>query len=355
VPSRIGNEVRGGPLEETSSSRYTSATQYGTEYGLPYQSYGSMQGEGMNGDSFFSKMLGRESEEDQTGIGSAEAFGIRRSTNRSVSEEGERQWDFAVALVIETIDDLPSNFPQDRAVRIVQRTLAAAGIEIGDFNRRTWARMPQINSEIGRARSREKEFKKKTEEDIRSLEREIEKARKDYETIRAKEEEEASRASKELENIKRVRAFFGFSDMEGDEDVSVGDEAAEVRGPLSVWSVQQERDSVSSRAFSSSPNTEGEDDTGPSGAKTDVRDFLEGTWAQIEAFRAQIEAFRAQMGQRSDLKAGAEGSAHGPVEGSSPDRDLQDIRHLDHTEDAEEVAERDRHGGPRDEEKHAGN
>jgi len=76
--------------------------------------------------------------------------------------------------VIETIKDLPSSFPQDRAVRIVKRTLSAAGIELGDFNRRTWARMPQINSEIELARSRKKEFKEKTEEDIRSLERDRE-------------------------------------------------------------------------------------------------------------------------------------------------------------------------------------
>jgi hypothetical protein len=113
--------------------------------------------------------------------------------------------------------------------------------------------------------------------------------------------------------------------------------------------VQQERDSSSSHAFFSSPDMEGEDDTGPIGTKADVRDFLEGAWAQIEAFRAQ-------MGQHSDSKAGADRSIHGPIEGSSSDSDSQDIRRLDHTEDAEEVAERDRpvhlH---RDEEKHAGN
>jgi hypothetical protein len=185
----------------------------------------------------------------------------------------------------------------------VKRTLAAAGIEIGDFNGRTWARMPQINSEIELARRREQEFKEKTERNIRSLEGEIRRAREDYETIRAKEEEEISRASKELENIKRVRAFFGFSDMEGDEDVSPGGEAAEVRGPLGIGSVQQGRDSVSSHAFFSSPDTDGEDDTGPSGAKTDVRGFLDGTWAQIEEFRAQ-------MGQHSDSDAGADKATH---------------------------------------------
>jgi hypothetical protein len=303
----------------------------------------------MNEDSFLMRMLGRDTDEDETRIGLADAFGIRRPTNRSVSEVGERQWDFVVKLVVETIDDLPSNIPRDSAVRIVKRTLAAAGIEIGDFNGRTWARMPQINSEIELARRREQEFKDKTEQDIRSLEEEIRKAREDYQTIRAKEEEEISRASKELENIKRVRAFFGFSDMEVDEDVSPGGEAAEVRGPLGIWSVQQERDSVSSYAPSSSSNIEGEDDTGPSGAKTDVRDFLDGAWAQIEAFRAQ-------MGQRYDPKSGTERSTHGPVEGSSSDSEPQDIRRPEHTVDAEEVAERDRPVKvPRDEEKHAGN
>jgi hypothetical protein len=109
--------------------------------------------------------------------------------------------------------------------------------------------MPQIKTEIELARRREKEFEEKTEEDIRSLEREIRKAREDYETIRAKEEEEISRASKELENLKRVRAFFGFSDMEGDENVSPGGEAAEARGPLYTDSAQRARASFTSRPF----------------------------------------------------------------------------------------------------------
>ena len=257
----------------------------------------------MNEDSFFSRILWRDTGEDQTSVDSAEAFETVRSRNRSVPEVGERQWDFAVELVVETIDDLPSNIPRDSAVRIVKRTLAAAGIEIGDFNKRTWARMPQINSEIQLARRRDKEFEEKTEQDIRSLEEEIRKAREGYETIRAKEEEEISRASKELENLKRVRAFFGFSDMEGDEEVSPGGEAAEVRGPLGIGSVQQGRDSFSSHAYFSSPDTDGEDNTGPSGAETDVRGFLDGAWAQIEEFRAQ-------MGQRFDPDAGADNATH---------------------------------------------
>jgi hypothetical protein len=257
----------------------------------------------MNEDSFFSRILGRDADGDQINGDSAEAFETVRSRKRSAPEVGGRQWDFAVKLVVETIDDLPSNVPRESAVRIVKRTLAAAGIEVRDFNRCTWARMPEINSEMERARRREKEFEEKTEEDIRSLEGEIKKAREDYQTIRAKEEEKISRASKELENIKRVRAFLGFSDVEGDENASASGQATEERGPLGIGSVQQGRDSVSSHAFFSSPEMEGEENTGPSGAKTDVRDFLQGAWAEIEEFRAQ-------MGQRSDPDAGADKPTH---------------------------------------------
>ena len=203
----------------------------------------------LNGNSLLSKILGRDADEDKTGIVSAEAFETVRSRKRSAPELGGRQWDFAVKLVVETIDDLPSNFPRESAVRIVKRTLAAAGIEIGDFNKCAWERMPQINSEMELARKRDKEFEKKTEQDIRALEGEIRKAREDYESIRAKEEEEISRASKELENIKRARTFFGFSDMEGDENVSSEGEAAEARGPLYADSAQQARASFSSRPF----------------------------------------------------------------------------------------------------------
>jgi hypothetical protein len=203
----------------------------------------------MNGNSLLSKIFGEDAEEDRTSIVSAEAFGIRRSTTRSAPKVEGHAWDFAVELVVETIDDLPSNVPRDSAVRIVKRTLAAAGIEVRDFNRCTWARMPQINSEIELARRRDKEFEEKTEQDIRSLEEEIRKAREDYQAIRAKEEEEISRASKELENLKRARAFLGFSDTEGDEDVSLGGEAAEARGPLYTDSAQRARASFSSRPF----------------------------------------------------------------------------------------------------------
>ena len=257
----------------------------------------------MNEDSFFSRILGRGTDEDQTNVDSAEVFETVRSSKRSTPQVGGRPWDFAVELVVETIDDLPSNFPRDSAVRIVKRTLAAAGIEIGDFNRRTWARMPQINSEIELARRRDKEFKEKTEEEIRSLEGEIRKARETYETFHAKEKGEISRASEELENIMRVRAFFGFSDMEEDENTSASGEATEKRGPLGIESVQQGRTSFSSHSFSDSTRLEAKKNADPRDAEAPVSDSLEAAWGQIKALRAQ-------MGQRFDPDAGADKPTH---------------------------------------------
>ena len=191
-------------------------------------------------------------------------------------------------------------------MRIVKRTLAAAGIEIGDFNKRTWARMPQIRDEMKLARSREQEFRKKTEGDIRALEVEIRKTRKAYETIRAQEEEEISRASKELENIKRVQAFLGFSDMdsdpEGDKSAGASGEVMEKRGPLYPAGAQQKgRASFSSHSFSGSTRPEAKKHAGPRGEQAPVRDSLDAAWGQIEALRAQ-------MGQHSDPDASADKS-----------------------------------------------
>ena len=262
-------------------------------------------------NSLLSRILGRDADEDQTSINSVEAFEAVRSRKRSTPEVvGGRKWDFAVELVVETIDDLPSNFPRDSAIRIVKRTLSAAGIEIGEFNRCTWERMPQINSEIELAMRRDKEFKQKTEEDIRSLEGEIRKAREAYETIHAKEEGEISRASKELENIKRVRGFFGFSDMEGDENTSASGEAAEERGPFYPDNAQRGRVSFSSRRVFNSTKAEGEENAGARGEEAaQVRDSLDAAWTQIEAVRAQ-------MRQPLDPDDGADKPTRGPAEGS---------------------------------------
>jgi hypothetical protein len=274
----------------------------------------------MNENSIFSRILGRDADGGDGSTDSVEAIGMRRSKKRDESGLGDQRWDSAVKLVVETIDDLPSNFPRDSAVRIVKRTLAAAGIEIADFNKRTWARIPQIGAEIELARSREQEFKKKTQEDIRALEEEIKKARKAYETIRMEEEAEISRASKELENIKRVRAFLGFSDMdsetEGDKSTSASGKATEELGPLYATGAQQKgHASFSTRAFSGSTRSGAKKDAGSRGEQVPVRDSLDAAWGEIESLRAQ-------MGQRSDPDASADKSPNElrnlPKVGDSP-------------------------------------
>jgi hypothetical protein len=262
----------------------------------------------MNNNSIFSRILGRDAGEGDGRTDSVETTGMSRPKKRDESGLGDQRWDSAVKLVVETIDDLPSNFPRHSAVRIVKRTLAAAGIEIGDFNKRTWARMPQIGVEMELSRSREQEFKKKTQEDIRALEEEIKKARQAYETIRVEEEAEISRASKELENIKRVRAFLGFSDMdsdtEGNKSTSASGEATEERGPLYAAGAQQKgRTSFRPRSSSDSIRSEAKKDAGPRGEQAPVRDSLDAAWGEIEALRAK-------MGQHSDPDASADKSPH---------------------------------------------
>jgi hypothetical protein len=79
-------------------------------------------------NSIFSRILGRDADEGEDRTVSVEAIGTRRPKKRDESGLGDQRWDSAVKLVAETIDDLPSNFPRDSAVRIVKRTLAAAGI-----------------------------------------------------------------------------------------------------------------------------------------------------------------------------------------------------------------------------------
>jgi hypothetical protein len=165
------------------------------------------------------------------------------------------------------------------------------------------------------ARSREREFQEKTEETVRYLEGEIRKAREAYESVLAKEEQEISRASKELENIKRVRAFFGFLDMNGEENTSPrSGKEPHVSGPLYEGSAKQ------GRGFFSSLEKEGEEKTGPIGEVRQVRDSLEAAWAQIEANRVQ-------MRERFDpAETGADSSTHRPVEGSSSYSKPQGIR-----------------------------
>jgi hypothetical protein len=173
----------------------------------------------MSGNGFLSRILGRDADEDRTGAESTLEIGTRRSW-RKEPEVGWQPRVFTPELAAEMIDGFPSDVSRESVACIVRRTLDIAGIEIEDFDRYTQARIPKLRSEIELARNRQKEFREKTADVVRSLEEEIRKAREVYKVIFSKEEQEISRASKELENIERVRAFFGFPDIEGEENTN---------------------------------------------------------------------------------------------------------------------------------------
>ena len=166
----------------------------------------------MSRRGFLSKIFGRDTDEDETTLYPFEEIG-ERLAGKEEPEEGQRRG-FTIKRAAEIIDDLPPDVPRESALRIVRRTLAATGIEIEDIERSTRARETRHGSEIDLARSRQKGLQEKTEEVVRSLEEEIRKAREACETSIAEEEERASRASASLEEVRRVRAFFGFPKTE---------------------------------------------------------------------------------------------------------------------------------------------
>jgi hypothetical protein len=176
----------------------------------------------MSRESFFSRLFGRGADEDETRTYSAQE--IETGEPEKIEEEQQPQG-FTVERAAEIIDYLPPDVPRESAVRIVRGTLMAVGIEVEDFERFTRAREAKLNSEIELARSRQEELREKTEEAVRSLEEEIRKAREVRDTIVAEEEKKISRATAGLKEVKRVRAFFGFSETKGEETTDPG------RGP----------------------------------------------------------------------------------------------------------------------------
>ena len=160
---------------------------------------------------FFSRILGGDTSEDETRVYPAEEIGARRPRR---GEPEERPQGFTVERAAEIIDDLPPDVPRESAVRIVRGTLKAAGVRVEDLERSTRARKSKFSSEIEQARNRQKELREKTDGVVRSLEEEIRKAREARDTGIAEEEKLVSRMSAGLKNIKRVRAFFGFPEIE---------------------------------------------------------------------------------------------------------------------------------------------
>lgn len=162
----------------------------------------------MSEGGFFSRILGGGANEDETRIISPEA--LRRKEPGREEPEEERSRGFTVERAAEIIDDLPPDVSRESALRIVRGTLTAAGVRVEDLERSTRAQEAKLGSEIEFARSRQRELQERTDETVRSLEEEIRRAHEARESSLAEEKERISRASVGLENIKRVRAFFGF-------------------------------------------------------------------------------------------------------------------------------------------------
>jgi hypothetical protein len=166
----------------------------------------------MNEAGFFSRIFGGGANEDETRIFSPEE--LRREESGRKEPEEEQHGGFTVERAAEIIDDLPPDVPQESALRIVHGTLTAAGVSVEDLEGSTRTREAQLSSEIELARSRQRELQERTDETVRSLEEEIRRAHEARESGLAEEKVRISRASVGLENIKRVRAFFGFPEVE---------------------------------------------------------------------------------------------------------------------------------------------
>ena len=181
--------------------------------------------------------LGRDAhEDDDTGTHHpGEEIGTRRRRSRrrgTAPEEGQQPpRGLTVERLAGVIADLPSSLPRESAVLIVRKTLDAADVELSEVDESTREQEVRLSHEIGLVENRQKELREKTQETVRSLEEEIRKAQ---ETVRSLEEEirKAREACDEvvayeerkishdralLRKVRRVRAFFGSAEAEGEE------------------------------------------------------------------------------------------------------------------------------------------
>ena len=170
---------------------------------------------------FFSRLLGRNTDEDETRTYQLEEIGKRLS--RSEGTEEEPSQGITVERAVGIIDDLPPEVSRESAVRIMRGTLLAAGVEVEDIEKSAQTRETRLDSEIEFARSRQEDLRRRTEEVVRSLEEEIRKAREARDAGIAEEEENISRAVRGLEEVRRVRAFFDFAEKTGETTDPPGD------------------------------------------------------------------------------------------------------------------------------------
>ncbi len=195
----------------------------------------------MSGRGFFSRMIGGEGGEDETRIYSADELGASKKSPESqeFEEEHQQAHGFTAERAAEIIDDLPPEVPRESALRIVRGTLEAAGVRVEELERSTRTREAKLSSEMELARSRQRELRERTDEVVRSLEEEIRRAREARDAGVTAEEQRISRASAGLDGLRRVRAFFGFAEIEEKEEETgeieigepeVGDPEADTTG-----------------------------------------------------------------------------------------------------------------------------
>ena len=204
---------------------------------------------------FLSRMFSgnADDEGEGTAVYSAEEVGV---------EEPVEPRGFTVERAADVIRNLPPEVPRPAAVRIVRKTLEAAGIDVADLATSTGTREAKLNSEIELSQTRIQELKDNTEEVIRSYELEIRKAREARDLGISEEERKISEARSGLDDVERVRDFFGLSrgdysttdELPGDhaeDDTQVMERADEddteiLRrpGPLSenYWGTEENRD-----------------------------------------------------------------------------------------------------------------
>jgi hypothetical protein len=198
----------------------------------------------MSAEGFLSRMLGRDTDDeyDSGSYYSGDEVETRRSrrsrrsnSSRGVLDEVEPPpRDFIAERVAETIADLPEGVPQESAVLIVRRTLAAAGVKLSELDVSTQAQESKLNSEIGLAQNRQVEVREKTQEQVRSLEEEIRKVKEACEDIVSYEERKISQAWATLEGVRRVRAFFELHETEGEEGTGPLGQRTHVLEPVEV-------------------------------------------------------------------------------------------------------------------------
>src|SRR5215203_2858965 len=154
----------------------------------------------------------------------------RRGTTPQSGHHEPPQRGLTVEGLAGAIADLPPAVPPGSAVLIVRKTLDAAGVRLSEVDESTRAQESRLTSEIGLAEDRQEELREKTREAVRSLQEEVRKAREACEEVVAYEERKISRDRALLEEVRRVRAFFGLAEAEGEEGAGPA-EGEELTGP----------------------------------------------------------------------------------------------------------------------------